>query len=188
MLLSKKYLNEQVQQKTINESTVFLDSKRTTLNAYDIFFSYSFNDKHFALLIVQLLEKQGFTVYIDLDDDRLKRDNVSRKTVERIANIMDKCKSLIYLHSKSSKVSKWCPWELGYMSGKKNFRCATIPLVDDNEMYEHQEYLKIYPYVEWNTITGKPKEYIFSVHEVTNWNIYTTLKHYVNGQQPTEHK
>ena len=98
---------------------------------------------------------------------------------------MKKCKALLYLYSPSSAVSKWCPWEVGVFSGIKNFRCANLPIVErEKEEYKNQEYLELYPYVEYELIQGKP-QYDFWVCE--NDFKYTSLKNWINGQQLVNH-
>lgn len=183
MLFTKQFLNEQVQKRIIKESVEYFTLRRQPLKEYDIFLSYSFNDAVFASAIVQILENQGFTVYIDLKDPNLDRNDVNRETVERIADMMNQCKALLYIHSQSSKVSKWCPWELGYMSGKKNFRCATIPIINDKEEYQHQEYLKIYPFVDYQYILPS-RTLVITVRDISNNMSYIPLKDFINGINP----
>ena len=78
MFFTKKYLNDQVQKNIILEHSTF--STRIERDSYDVFISYSWNDRAYADKIVQLLEKCGYTVYIDYNDFRLDRDNVSKET------------------------------------------------------------------------------------------------------------
>lgn len=177
-----------VQKRELFESKEFYHSEREQLNVYDIFFSYSYQDIDYAGMVVQLLEKQGLSVYIDYKDNRLDRDNVNRKTADTLAKAMNKCSCLLYMHSKSSKISKWCPWELGYMSGKKNFKCATIPIVDDNENYVHQEYLLMYPYIDYAKTSGTKNEFIFWVNDIENSNKYVELEDFIKGHTLVLHK
>ena len=72
------------------------------------------------------------------------------------------------------------------MSGRTNFRCAVIPLIDDKEDFPHQEYLGLYPVVDYE----KPQNverYTFWVN-VYKTNKYTSLRSFINGQDPYEHK
>ena len=108
MILSKQFLNEQVQKRNLQENFrydgIFYE-KRQELDQYDVFVSYSWNDRSYADKIVQLLEKCGYTVYIDYNDKRLDRNNVSEETAKCIIIEMKKCKGLLYLYSPSSSVS-----------------------------------------------------------------------------------
>lgn len=180
-MITKSYLNKLLNTNRVKSSRVFFESYKLNESVlkYDIFLSYSFNDLEYASVIAQLLISHGFTVYFE---KKPSVSIVSRATVERIAKMMDSCRSLLYIHTQSSTVSKWCPWELGYMSGKTNFRCATIPIVDNEKTYIHQEYLKIYPYV--NYILTQEGKHSFCVFDIYNKNKCLTLHNFINGCNP----
>lgn len=183
MILTKKYLNEQVQKRIIDESINF--SKRNERDEYDVFISYSWNDRSFAYKVVQLLERCGYSVYIDYKDSELHRQKVSDATAKQLVGKMKKCKGLLYLHSPSASVSKWCPWEVGVFSGIKNFRCANLPLIEkDGDDFKSQEYLEIYPYVDYEKVSGK-STYEFWVCESDSK--YISLRNWLSGNQPKEH-
>ena len=66
MILSKQYLNEQVQKRFIKDNFQYdglFCGRRQELTEYDVFISYSWNDRTYADKIVQLLEKCGYSVY-----------------------------------------------------------------------------------------------------------------------------
>jgi hypothetical protein len=188
MILSKQFLNEQVQKRNLQENFRYdrlFYEKRQELDQYDVFVSYSWNDRSYADKIVQLLEQCGYTVYIDYNDKRLDRNNVSEETAKRIINEMKKCKGLLYLYSPSSSVSKWCPWEVGVFSGMKSFRCANLPLTQNRgDDFKKQEYLEIYPYVDYEA-TQDHSRYDFWVCESDSK--YTTLKSWLNGGSLKQH-
>ena len=185
--ISKKFLDENLSGFNLNESFSKFENRNDSSDSlYDIFFSYCYSDLEYALKLVSLLEKTGYRVYIDVKDASLNRNAVNLSTVKRIADIIDRCKCLVYLHTKSSQISKWCPRELGYMSGKKNFRCATILLVDDNEEFPRQEYLEIYPYLSYESCANS-KVYDFWVNELDSAK-YILLRDFLNDRDPYIHK
>lgn len=187
MYISKQYLNELSQKKILTEDKLFIrDHALIKRDNFDIFLSYSYHDKEFAIKLVQLLEQHGFSVYIDLNDTSLDRNTVNGITAKKLAAKMDKCRSLIYLYSKASSVSKWCPWELGYVSGKKNFRCAKIPLVQNKGdlTYDKQEYLEIYPTIDFVKSSGS-NGFLFWINETDVK--YIELKKWINGGNPVLH-
>ncbi len=144
MYLSKKYLNEQVQKRTIFESYDYSQFSQQPSSGFDIFLSYSLPDQYYAKLVFQKLKESGFTVYADFLDKKLSRSNITKHTAEVLAATISKCKSLIYIHSRGAKNSKWCPWEVGLASGLKNFRCGILPLTEEfDSEYERQEYLTL---------------------------------------------
>lgn len=184
MLLTKKYLNELVQQKAIFESFNF--SRKEDPDNYDVFISYSSHDKEFATKVVGLLKKCGYSAYADYEDLKLNRNNVNTETAERLVKKMMQCRALFYLHSKSASVSKWCPWEVGLFSGIKNFKCANLPIVESkDDTYKNQEYLGLYPYVDFE-IRKNSNEYEFWVN--TEDGKYVSLKEWLKGKEPSEHE
>ena len=186
--LSKKFINDLAKQKKLTARKVVVRDSFDNIkkgNKYDIFLSYSYSDKDYALLIYAFLIEYGFSVYIDIKDDSLDRDDVDEKTAKRLAKIMNNCRSLIYVHTPSAKTSKWCPWELGYMLGITNFRCAVIPLIEDKEDFPHQEYLGLYPIVDFEKYQNSD-EYAFWVNTYKTQK-YVGLKKFINGTNPYEH-
>ncbi len=179
MYLSKSYLNELVQKKSLDAKIRLADS--LIKKQYDIFLSYSLHDLSFAKKIFNLLIKKGFSVYADFIDPSFSRQNVNKKTAKKLSKMISKCKSLIYIHSKSAAVSKWCPWEIGLASGLKNFRCAIMPLVEElDSEFERQEYLLLYPIIDYN----KDHNGIYMFWSNDN-NKYNTLSDWIiTGKNP----
>lgn len=183
MILSKRFLNEQVQKRIITDSYSYPQPK--DLSEYDVFISYSWNDKSYAEKVVQLLERCGYTVYIDYNDLRLDRGNVTEETALRLIAVMKKCKALLHLYSPSASVSKWCPWEVGIFSGMKNMKCANLPLVENQgDDFKKQEYLEIYPYVDYEK-TKETLKYDFWICESDNR--YVSLRAWLGGAKPGIH-
>ena len=186
--LSKKYLNEiKTKRSAFFENFQVFDSYQSIEKGekFDIFLSYSYPDKDFALIIFKLLRECGYKTYIDLKDKYLDRNDVDEETARRISKIMNNCKCLVYVHTPSAKVSKWCPWELGYMSGRTNFRCCVVPLIEDKEDFPHQEYLGLYPIVEYEKIKDTD-EYAFWVRKYKT-SSYVNLKFFIDGKDPYVH-
>lgn len=183
--LSKKRINEifsNRKENIINFSVKDSMNESLTITQFDVFLSYSYLDKEYAIKIYYLLKDCGYSVYIDLKDSKLDRDDVDEDTAKRIAKIMNRCKSLIYVHTPSAKVSKWCPWELGYMSGRTNFRCGIIPLIEDKEEFPHQEYLGIYPIIDYAPCKNTSNNEFWVNNSKTG--SYVKLKLFINGADP----
>lgn len=183
-MISEELLFEQSKTARIRDSRRLFESQEfIEKEQYDIFLSYSYDDKEFALIVFSMLEKDGFSVYIDLYDPKLSREKVDEETAKQIASILDKTKLVIYLHSYSSQKSKWCPWELGYMSGKHNFACATLPIANSKGEYNKQEYLMVYPYIDYLGV--KDKDYsIFWIMKDSH--TYTSLKQFIKSGSKLE--
>lgn len=189
MLLSKRMLNEiATKRKSLFEHAQIKDTFESIQKNthFDIFLSYSYSDRDYAIKIYHLMCEAGYKVYIDLNDEKLDREDVDEKTAKRISQIMNNCDCLVYVHTPSAKVSKWCPWELGYMSGRTNFRCAIIPLIEDKEDFPHQEYLGLYPVLEYAIISGTNKYDFWAYKYKTD--LYIILSAFIKGQDPFKHK
>lgn len=116
-------------------------------NRFDIFLSHTIKDADLILGVKTLLEESGFTVYVDwIIDPSLERDKVNAATADILRKRMRQCKSLIYIHTFSSKESKWMPWELGYFDGYRPEKVSVLPLTfEEDKEFKGQEYLELYP-------------------------------------------
>ncbi len=123
---------------------------------YDVFLSHSFSDADLILGAKKILERQGFTVYVDwIEDPQLNRNNVTKETALHIKGRMHSCKRLVYATSENAKHSKWMPWELGYFDGHKPGQVAIMPLMESEyEDFKGQEYLSLYPVLRKGTVTS----------------------------------
>jgi hypothetical protein len=156
------------------------------LSAFDIFLSHSYLDKELILGITEYLEQRGYVVYVDWRyDANLSRDNVTKQTAEAVRGRITQSKSLFFATTDSAKESRWMPWELGYMDGKKS-KCAILPIsqnISFGDIYKGQEYLGIYPYIASGDDTNQ-KERIW-VHEDAK--TYVTFDAWLIGEQPRRH-
>lgn len=116
---------------------------------FDVFLSYSSQEPNEVILgVKETLKDYGLTAYVDkFDDPNLTPDNVTKATAETLRKRLRQSKSLLFLHSESSNVSKWMPWELGYFDGYRA-KVGIFPVTKTAlSKYVGQEYLGIYPYV-----------------------------------------
>lgn len=117
---------------------------------FDVFLSHSSaEEKELILGVKRILEDHGLTVYVDqIDDPQLSPAHVSRETAEVLRRRMRASSSLLFLHSTNSAVSKWMPWELGFFDGYSG-KVGVFPVTkSEQETYQGQEYLALYPYVD----------------------------------------
>lgn len=118
---------------------------------FDIFLSHSYLDRDEVLGLYRELTDMGFSVYVDwIVDADLDRTNVTKATAELIRDRMKNSKSLLLAISTNASMSKWMPWELGFIDGKTD-RCAIVPISKDNanlSAFNRVEYLKLYPYID----------------------------------------
>ena len=158
-------------------------------SAYDLFLSHSYLDKSLVYTIVDLFNRAGYSVYVDwMVDTQLDRNNVTPKTAKSLRGRMDTCQGLAYISTDNISTSKWCPWELGYMDGKRNGRCAILPVLDSETAgFSGREYLGIYPFIDYDIIKSGNK-YEFWVNDPVNNQNYVSLKEWLAGKDPYKHE
>lgn len=116
---------------------------------YDVFLSHSIDDAELVLGVMTLLQKQGLRVYVDwVVDSQLDRNSVNKETAAVLRERMKLSSSMMYIATDNASSSKWMPWELGFFDGHKPNQVAILPLMDsENQSFEGQEYLGLYPVV-----------------------------------------
>jgi TIR domain len=158
--------------KSFSDTQLF--ERNNQRDQFDIFLSHSLLDKEVVKGIYMALIKQGYSVYVDwIIDPGLDRKNVTKLSAEKIRSRLKSSKSLILALSENVSMSKWIPWELGFVDGNKNGKCALLPISDDatnSKVFLRSEYLKLYPYIK-NDSTFPVKDYAI----VESGNTYTTL-------------
>jgi hypothetical protein len=97
------------------------------------------------------LTNKGYKVYVDwITDPQLDRNHVTKATAELIRSRMKSSKTLLLAISENAALSKWMPWELGYVDGNTS-KCAIIPVSVNNihsYTFNRTEYLLLYPFVK----------------------------------------
>ena len=160
MLISEGQLRERasVLQKSAKKSASRILTEQASAQdaTFDIFLSHSKADEELVLGAKDLLEDNGFTVYVDwLEDPHLDRSTVSTGTAEVLRGRMKQCRMLVYAHSLNSSLSTWMPWELGFFDGSTG-KIAILPIVTTAKSeYAGNEYLGLYPYLDYVAPIGK---------------------------------
>lgn len=195
MILNREYLESvsqssrmelaHAQEQVLNENRTIRFAKQS----YDLFLSHSYLDKPLVYTVIDLFNDAGFSVYVDwIIDTKLDRSKVDRATAETLRERMDTCQALAYISTKNIADSRWCPWELGYVDGKKNGRCAILPiLASSRDTFIGQEYLGLYPYIDYETPKGGAKKE-FWVNDPQDSSLYVSLKQWLGGKDPYKHE
>lgn len=117
---------------------------------FDVFLSHSSAEPDQLLLGVKLtLMDHGLSVYIDrYTDPELSPDQVTPGTAAKIRQRIEQSRSLLYLYSQHSTISRWMPWELGYFDGSKG-KVGILPVTQGEKLrFSGEEYLGLYPYLD----------------------------------------
>jgi hypothetical protein len=145
------------------KNRLFTESRNLS-TGFDIFLSHSFLDKEEVEGIYIELTNKGYSVYVDwIVDAHLDRKNVTKATAEHIRNRMKSSKSLLLALSTSAQLSKWIPWELGFIDGDKS-QCALFPVSREGgtapTVFNRSEYLLLYPYVKMADIDNRKELFV----------------------------
>ncbi len=93
---------------------------------------------------VKFAKEMGWNLYVDWQDTSLP-DKPDRNTADKIKYKIKECDIFLFLATKNSMQSRWCPWEIGYADGVKNIEKITIiDTIDDNGVHVGSEYLQLY--------------------------------------------
>ncbi len=189
MILTKAYLREISSQRNLRfdsqQQTVLNENQRIfkSNTIYDLFISHSSLDKDLVISLVDLFNKCNYSVYVDwINDPQLDRSQVNKYTANTLRSRMNSCKGLAYIATSNSSNSKWCPWELGYEDGKTG-RCAILPVLDTSYAFKGQEYLGLYPYLDYDKNTNSSRD-DFWVNDPDDPSYYINLYSWLNGSNP----
>ena len=181
-LYSSSYLKTLTERTPLNESQrMFSETKSKT--SFDIFLSHSFLDKDEVMGLYIDLTRLGFSVYVDwIVDPKLDRTNVTKETASLVQKRLHSSKSLLLAISINASISRWMPWELGYVDGHTN-NCAIIPVsksLTPPKSYEGVEYLSLYPFIT-RELNYKNVMDLWVVEEADK---YVSIDSWISGTKP----
>jgi len=153
--------------------------KATPANTvFDIFLSHCFLDREEVQGLYLELDNFGFKVYVDwLIDPHLDRTNVSKSSAKLIQSRLKHSRTLLLAISINATMSKWMPWELGYVDGHTE-KCAIIPVSKERnspKSFEGTEYLLLYPFIK-KAKTNKGQDKLWVIESEHSYSIFDTWK------------
>jgi TIR domain len=162
-LFNSASLKNRSAQKTFSERQLLLAESSKTHYSFDIFLSHSYLDKDEIEGLYLELTALGYSVYVDwIIDSNIDRTNVTKQTAELIRKRMQSSKSLLLAVSTNAALSKWMPWELGFVDAKTS-KCAILPVSQTStavRTFTRAEYLLLYPYLKKASIDYSEKIYV----------------------------
>lgn len=190
MLLSESFLREHARTEMKKAFCESMNSMKhfAEEQEYDIFISHSSLDEELTCSLYCLFKENGFSVYLDYEDNQLNPQIVTDETGKRIRNRLNNSKCLAYVATSNISSSRWCPWELGFFDGISNGKCCVLPILrESKETFNGQEYLGLYPYLTYEQAENSDKWY-FWINDPKNSRKYTRLKSWIEGKEMTEHE
>lgn len=117
------------------------------------FLSHSHADAVYAKRVQAFLEAQGWRVYIDWEDATMP-SKPDKETARKIKDRIKRLDWFLFLATKNSMSSRWCPWEIGYADGvKQNERIIIVPTSDGHTNHGN-EYLDLYRSIQATSSGG----------------------------------
>lgn len=157
-LYTSDYLKKLSRRKTVLFSQEMINESKKVHTSFDIFLSHSYLDKEEVEGLYMELRSEGYSVYVDwIIDPQLNRTNVTKESAKLIQTRLKMSKTLLLAVSTNASLSKWMPWELGYVDGNTG-KCAIIPVSKSSynvpESFNGFEYLQLYPFIKKMPTTG----------------------------------
>lgn len=128
-----------------------------------VFLSHKHDEVIELKRIAAVLEKLTSYLYVDWLDDSMP-ETTNGETAKKLKDKIKKYDKFILVATDRAIESKWCNWELGYGDAQKYMdeKIALFPLKQENREWSGNEYMQIYPTIEWfdgNTIS--PISYLY---------------------------
>ncbi|WP_026755581.1 toll/interleukin-1 receptor domain-containing protein [Sediminibacter sp. Hel_I_10] len=140
---STRYFSKAVTE-SLNEFSSESKTGKTT-----IFLSHKHDERKELDSVISFLKKINVNVYVDWLDEGMPK-TTSGKTATRIKLKIKENDKFIFLATEGAINSKWCNWELGFGDSHKFDRnIALFPVRDDGFSFSGNEYLQIYPRIEY---------------------------------------
>ena len=123
---------------------------------YDVFISYSYDDKDDAIRLSMLFENKGYKPFVDWKESELQdRSQIDVERAMLLKDILKNCRSFVFIATNNSEESFWCSWELEVAATSTNGKCFIIPPFDDHLDSDD---------CKWKEFLGKYKELSFEPH------------------------
>ncbi|WP_437935153.1 TIR domain-containing protein [Sorangium sp. So ce341] len=170
--------------KTAAEMRLLKEAQAPMHQEFDVFLSHSLRDAVRVLELKKLIERLGYSVYVDwVEDEELDRQSVSKKTAERLRKRIRRSRSLLVHATEHTSLSRWVPWEIGVADGAgKRVGVLPTPEADvDTSEYRGEEYLGLYPYIHLARIRGTDDQTLWANRNVKT---YVDFDSWLDGHEP----
>lgn len=152
LITESQLLNYQRSSKSIylnlNESLNNFKNESSTLKT-TVFLSHKHDERAKLEGAISFLKQFGVDIYVDWLDEGMPK-TTSGTTAVRIKDKIRQNHKFILLATEAAINSKWCNWELGLGDAAKYVNnIAIFPVKNDYVDFTGNEYLQIYPYIEY---------------------------------------
>jgi len=109
------------------------------------FLCHSHKDEELVKGLLVIFEEAGLDLYVDWQDHSMP-DTPNGVTARKIQDKIKSSDVFLFLATANSKVSRWCPWEIGFADSSQK-GIYIIPTADGYETYGN-EYLQLYQKID----------------------------------------
>ncbi|MET0101177.1 MAG: toll/interleukin-1 receptor domain-containing protein [Sedimenticola sp.] len=107
------------------------------------FLCHSHKDEPLVNGLVNLLQQNGWRVYVDWKDLTMP-SSPNRETAAKIKSRIEATNYFLFLATSNSITSRWCPWEIGYADGKKDIEKIIVIPTRERMTTHGNEYIDLY--------------------------------------------
>ena len=159
MILTESRLRELTSHAVIlDEARVQTRTFSETNSRLSVFLSHKHSNIEYLERIRYILESLNASVYVDWTDPSMQHPT-DRNTAEALKRKIERYDKFIFIATDAAMASRWCNWEIGYGDAYKysQDKIAIFPIKQDNRVWEGNEYLQLYPSIEYFDGTTKYK-------------------------------
>lgn len=143
--------------KTFSKSDVVVLNESTTRDKTKpmVFLSHKHDEVNILQDVIAFINAEGVEIYVDWMDEEMPA-YTNAKTALRLKEKIKVSNKFILVATPNAINSKWCNWELGLGDAAKYIEhIALFPINKTSQSFSGAEYLKIYPYIEYENGNGK---------------------------------
>ena len=120
-----------------------------------IFLSHKHLERNILFQVKALFESLGMKVYVDWMERNMQHPT-NAETAKELKKQIDEQDKFILIATDAAINAPWCNWEIGLADRSKSDqdKIAILPIADTSGRWNHNEYLQIYPSIEYENGTG----------------------------------
>ena len=122
----------------------------------NVFLSHKHTDKLELHAVKRILEECGAKPYVDWLDPTMPKETRG-ETAAKLKQKISSCGKFIFVATQAAIDAPWCNWEIGYGDSLKTLKdsIALFAIMEDDGKWSGNEYLQLYPVIEFEDGTTK---------------------------------
>lgn len=110
------------------------------------FLCHSHLDEQLVKGLIVEFSRRGVKLYVDWLDTSMP-DTPNKETAVKLQLRIKQADMFLFLATRNSMHSRWCPWEIGYADGIGKVP-HILPTIDQDSAIHGSEYLELYPQID----------------------------------------